>query len=91
MIYVHDVVEVDRTARPISYEVRQAPFGAGDVGQVRRITGTVASLPDTFGEFYLQRTTPRAPATPPPAPAAPSSASTSSSTAAGWPSPPASA
>jgi hypothetical protein len=54
MIYVHDVLEVDRTARPISYEVRQAPFGAGDVGQVRRITGTVASLPDTFGEFYLQ-------------------------------------
>jgi hypothetical protein len=53
MIYVHEVVEVQRTHRAISYEVADAPFGADDMGEVRRITGTIVRGADNFGEVLL--------------------------------------
>lgn len=53
MIYIHDVVSVDRTARPVRYEVSEGGLGEADLNQVRRITGTVVTEPDTFGEFSL--------------------------------------
>lgn len=54
MIYVHDVIAVDRTARPVRYVERQGPLGASDLNEVRRVTGTVVSEPDTFGEFSIR-------------------------------------
>jgi len=54
MVYVHDLLDVDRTTRPIRYRTKQAPFGDADIGQVRRITGTIATRPDTFGEFRIE-------------------------------------
>ncbi len=54
MVYVHDVVDVRREARPIRYAVAQRPFGEDDVGRVRRMTGTVVREPDTFGETWIQ-------------------------------------
>ena len=54
MVYVHEVTEVERTARPISYEIKQAPFGDNDIGEVRRVTGTVVRSADNFGEVLVQ-------------------------------------
>lgn len=53
MVYVHDVLDVQRTQRPIAYEVKQAPFGDADIGEVRRVTGTIARSADNFGEVLL--------------------------------------
>lgn len=54
MVYVHEVLAADRTARPIRYVERSAPLGDDDINHVRRITGTVVTAPDTFGEFFVQ-------------------------------------
>ncbi len=53
MVYKADVLAVDRTARPIHYRELSAPPGLDDIGQTVRVTGTVVSDPDTFGEFSL--------------------------------------
>lgn len=55
MIYAHDIVDVARVSEPIYYEVADGrELGDADVGQVRRVTGTVISDKDTFGEFTLE-------------------------------------
>jgi hypothetical protein len=54
MVYVHDVLSIDRETRPIAYVVKQAPFGDDDMGEVRRVTGTVVRSADNFGEVLIQ-------------------------------------
>ena len=54
MVYVHDVEHVNRDTRPISYRIKQAPFGDDDMGEVRRVTGTVVRAADNFGEVLIQ-------------------------------------
>lgn len=53
MVYVHDVLDVQRVGVPVRYVVKQAPFGDPDINEVRRVTGTVVTDPDTFGEFRV--------------------------------------
>lgn len=65
MVVAHDVIEIQRGPEPIYYEVAEVEWGPnanqssdGDpidvMGRVKRVTGTVLQLPDTFGEFRIQ-------------------------------------
>lgn len=54
MIYVHDVVEVSREARPVHYAWAQDGLDADDMGQVRRVRGKVEAGPDTFGQLTVR-------------------------------------
>lgn len=65
MIYGHEILDVQRVGRPIHYEVKQAPFEVGDIGRVKRVTGTVVQSPDGFGTFYLHPDGQAAPCVPP--------------------------
>jgi hypothetical protein len=53
MIQSWEVVSVDHTPGAVHYDLAAQPLDQGDVGQVRRVTGTVSTAPDTFGEFTL--------------------------------------
>jgi len=53
MVTAHDVVEVQRGPEPIYYVEATGPFDLPDIAQVRRVTGTVTSDPDTFGAFTV--------------------------------------
>ncbi len=60
MIASHDVLEVSRGPEPIYYQVADGPLVLDDVGEVRRVTGTV--LPpdpsvESFGELLLESDT----------------------------------
>lgn len=54
MVYVHDVLEVSREARPVYYQAVDRPLGPEDMGQTRRVRGTVVGPPDTFGAFLVE-------------------------------------
>lgn len=54
MIYVHDVLEIHREARPIYYQQVDRALDERDMGQTRRVRGVVTSRPDTFGDFTVQ-------------------------------------
>lgn len=55
MVYSAQLLEVvEREAQAVHYEVANRPMGTADIGLVRRVSGTVARVPDTFGELYLQ-------------------------------------
>jgi hypothetical protein len=54
MVSAHDVVEIVERGLPIYYEVADAPFGLSDIAQVKRVSGTVVTEPDTFGEFSVE-------------------------------------
>jgi hypothetical protein len=53
MVYSSKVLEVERNRRPISFVEHNEPFAADDMNEVRRVTGTVISPPDNFGEFTV--------------------------------------
>ena len=53
MIYVHDVVDVNREARPIKYAWANEGITSEDAGEVRRVRGEMITEPDTFGEFTV--------------------------------------
>lgn len=53
-VAVHDIVEVKRGPEPIYFEVADTGFSADDIGLVKRITGTVTTEKDTFGEFRVE-------------------------------------
>lgn len=53
-VAVHDIVEVIRGPEPIHYEETVEAFGSDDVARVKRVTGTVVTDPDTFGEFLVE-------------------------------------
>lgn len=64
MVYTYDLLEIVERAEPIYYETQSGPFGCDrttpidfeqcDTGKVKRITGTVVSDKDTFGEFLVE-------------------------------------
>jgi hypothetical protein len=54
MVYVHDVLEVHREARPVYYQAVDRALGVSDIGETRRVRGVVTSPPDTFGDFTVQ-------------------------------------
>jgi hypothetical protein len=54
MVQTWDLVSVDPTHRAIHYEQVFNPLVAADIAKVRRVEGTVATTPDTFGEFILE-------------------------------------
>jgi len=53
MITTWDTVSIDTSEHAIHYETVFNPFDFQDEYLVRRITGTVASKPDTFGQFSV--------------------------------------
>lgn len=53
MVYAHDIVEVNREARPIYYQWAQEGIGNPDIGETRRVRGVMSTEPDTFGQFTL--------------------------------------
>lgn len=53
MIYVHDVIEVHREARPVYYQVADRALNDSDIGETRRVRGRVDGPPDTFGDFPI--------------------------------------
>jgi len=53
MVYVHDVVEVNREARPIKYAWVDGELSPSDAGEVRRVRGEMITEPGTFGEFTV--------------------------------------
>ena len=55
MIYAHDIVEIDRSeVHPVYYQIPDGALGDSDVGEVRRISGTVISEKTTFGDFEVE-------------------------------------
>lgn len=54
MVYVHDVLEIDRNKRPVYYQEVDRALGPDDIGETRRIRGVVVGPPDTFGEFLVE-------------------------------------
>ena len=54
MVYAHDIVEVEHDAAAVYYQEADGPLGFADVGEVRRVTGTVLTEQDTFGEFLIE-------------------------------------
>ena len=55
MIYAHDIVEIDRSeVHPIHFSLADGALGGDDVGEVRRVTGTVISEKSTFGDFDIE-------------------------------------
>jgi hypothetical protein len=55
MVTGHDILEVTRGPEPIYYQtVSDGKLCPDDVASVRRVTGTVFTDPDTFGEFTLE-------------------------------------
>lgn len=55
MVYAHDIEEIFYDeAQSVYYEVAEGALRASDVGEVRRIEGTVVSDKDTFGEFQIE-------------------------------------
>lgn len=54
MIAVHDIVEIDRGPYPIYSKPLTGPLGPSDVGEVRQVTGVVATAKDTFGAFNVR-------------------------------------
>lgn len=54
MVYVHDVLEIHREGRPIFYREVDRPLGPQDIGETRRVRGTVVNRPDTFGAFFVE-------------------------------------
>lgn len=53
MVAAHDVTEIQRGPEPIYYQTQTGDLGDEHVGKVVRVQGTVATGPDTFGEFQL--------------------------------------
>lgn len=53
MVYVHDVDLIERNAAPIKYVEATRPLSDADLGEVRRVTGTIVSEPTTFGDLIL--------------------------------------
>lgn len=55
MVYAHDIEEVyyDET-HAVYYTEPSGSLGARDVGEVRRVSGTVVTEMDTFGEFQVE-------------------------------------
>lgn len=53
MVAAHDVIEVVERDVPIYYEMADGPLSLEDIGLVKRVSGTVMSTPDTFGEFTV--------------------------------------
>jgi len=53
MIAAHEVTVVTRGPEPIYYQPVDRLLGPSDVGEVFRVTGTVANPIGTFGEVYL--------------------------------------
>jgi hypothetical protein len=54
MVYVHEILEVERVSEPIYYQPLDNLLTLSDIGEVRRVTGTVKSKPDTFGQFWVE-------------------------------------
>ncbi|MDG1483048.1 MAG: hypothetical protein P8R54_25885 [Myxococcota bacterium] len=55
MIYAHDVVAIERdVTHDVFYTEAVAALGADDVGEVRRVSGTVVSEKSTFGDFEVE-------------------------------------
>lgn len=55
MIYAHDIVAIERdVVHPVFYTEADDELGADDVGEVRRVTGTVVSEKSTFGDFDIE-------------------------------------
>lgn len=58
MVYAHDVLEVNRVKTPMYYEEMTVEpsleTDRAEVGNVKRIRGTVITEKDTFGEFHIE-------------------------------------
>jgi hypothetical protein len=55
MIYAHDIVEVDRAeVHPVYYQAAEGALGSDDIGEVRRVSGTVISEKSNFGDFDVE-------------------------------------
>lgn len=55
MIYAHDIEAVLREeTQPVYYQMADGALGANDIGEVRRVEGTVVTEKDTFGEFLVE-------------------------------------
>ncbi len=54
MVYVHDVLEIDRNKRPVYYREVDRALGPNDIGETVRIRGVVTGPPDTFGEVLVE-------------------------------------
>lgn len=54
MVYVHDVLEVQRGPRPIAYDEVDRPLTASQQSTTVRATGVVVTEPTTFGEVLVQ-------------------------------------
>ncbi|MFT5684130.1 MAG: hypothetical protein ACI8RZ_005071 [Myxococcota bacterium] len=55
MIYAHDIVAIERdVVHPVYYTEAIDSLGSADVGEVRRVTGTVISEKSTFGDFEVE-------------------------------------
>jgi len=53
MVYVHDLVSVERGPFEVSYDEVARPLTQADQSTVQRVTGTVLTEPTTFGEIVL--------------------------------------
>jgi hypothetical protein len=58
MVYAHDVLEVDRGNIPMYFEEMDVPPDLAtdrqEIGNVKRVRGTVITEKDTFGEFHIE-------------------------------------
>jgi hypothetical protein len=54
MVYAHDIVSVERTARAVRYREATDALGADDVARVVRVEGVVTREKDTFGEVLVE-------------------------------------
>lgn len=54
MVYVHDVLEVERGPIPMSFDRVDRPLVRSDQSRMIRASGTVVQSPTTFGEVLVQ-------------------------------------
>jgi len=54
MVYAHDILEVDYAIHDVHYTELTRLLEDADIGGVRRVTGTVRTTPDTFGQTWLE-------------------------------------
>ncbi len=53
-VYAYDLVEVQRVAQPVYYQVQTTPLTIADIGLVKRVTGEIVREMDTFGEVPIR-------------------------------------